>query len=341
MSIVHEDESYYCKINYSNNNGYIIEKKQKKKCLIAIGKCSRTYLYILYSGLFKLITLVILGDDNIRENGLGLFGFCPILYKYNFIQSIYIYFGYILLGLIFFYSKGADIKGIKNQKEKDNLNGKRSILQKEYIHYKGNKITKNTKTIIFLVCITFVFHIEIKKVLYILGFQFFNFWTLEIVFMLFLMRKFFIIDFYIHHKVSILFNIITCSTLLLIASFLPTSLLEENTGNSYQNTEKKLGNYSYCILLIVFFIFLSFIYSYSRTFSKILMQFKFISPYKLIIFFGITGFIVSSISSIIAIFIDYQDNIKNYYYSIKSVLDDGNYYKFYAEIFLVTPFFII
>ena len=134
-----------------------------------------------------------------------------------------------------------------------------------------------------LISLAFVFYIEIKKVLYIEGFQFFNFWTVEIIFLLFLLKKYFIIDFYYHHKVSIIFIISACSALLLTASILPNSLLNKNySENAYQNINDKLGSYFYCILIIILFVGLSFIYSYSRTYSKVLMQIKFVSPFKII-----------------------------------------------------------
>ena len=101
------------------------------------------------------------------------------------------------------------------------------------------------------------------------------------------MRKYFIMDFYFHHKVSIIFIISTCTILLLTASFLPNSLYDKNTGNAYKNIEVKLGSKFYSILFIFIFIALSFIYSFTRVYSKILMQIKFISPYKIIIMFGI------------------------------------------------------
>ena len=114
------------------------------------------------------------------------------------------------------------------------------------------------RTKIILVCLSFVIHIEVKKVLYIQGFQFFNFWTLEIVFILYLMRKYFTMDFYIHHKVSLIFIVSTVSATLFIASFLPSSISGEYEGNAYQNINHKLGSYFYCILFILLFMFLSF-----------------------------------------------------------------------------------
>ena len=80
------------------------------------------------------------------------------------------------------------------------------------------------------------------------------------------MNKYFILDFYLHHKVSIIFIISMCTTLLLIASFLPNSLLDKNSRNSYENIEVKLGSKFYSILFIFIFIALSFIYSFTRVY---------------------------------------------------------------------------
>ena len=198
--------------------------------------------------------------------------------------------------------------------------------------------TKNIKWEILLLCFAFVVQSETKKMLYKEGFQFFNFWTLEIIFMQFLMGRYFIIYFYAHHKISISFNVLIGSSILIIASFLPTSLSTENKGNSYQNINNKFGNYFYCILFILVFIVLSIIFCFSRIYSKVLMQIKFVSPYKIIFLFGITGIIISITSSLIAYSIDYEDNLINYFSELRSELDKGKTYKFYGEIFLVYPY---
>ena len=112
---------------------------------------------------------------------------------------------------------------------------------------------KISKLKLFLLGLAFVLYIEVKKVLYIEGFQFFNFWTVEIIFMLHFMRKYFVMDFYLHNKVSIIFIISICSILLLTASFLPTSLLGKISGNAYENIEIKL--------IVNFIVYYSFLFS--------------------------------------------------------------------------------
>ena len=74
----------------------------ENKKAISLGKCSRYYLLLLGSASCKFISLFLLGNT---KNDIGLFGFCSILKTFNFIQSIIIYFGYIIFGIIFLYFK--------------------------------------------------------------------------------------------------------------------------------------------------------------------------------------------------------------------------------------------
>ena len=187
----------------------------------------------------------------------------------------------------------------------------------------------------------YLWYIEIKKVLYIEGFQFFNFWTIEIIFLFLLLKKYFIIDFYKHQKVSIIFIIPACSALLLTASFLPTSLLDgEDEKNAFQNINDKLGSYFYCILFIILFVGLSFIYSYSRTYSKVLMQIKFVSPFKIIFVIGIVGLPISIIVSIVSYYLGYKkDNLFEYFEIMGKNKIEKETYKFWVEIFCVYPLF--
>ena len=153
------------------------------------------------------------------------------------------------------------------------------------------------------------------------------------------MKRYFIMDFYKHHKVSIIFNISVCSILLIIASLLPSSLMGDNSGNAYQNIEIKLGSKFYSILFIFIFLVLSCVYSFTRVYSKILMQIKFISPYKIILIIGIFGFIISIIASIVSYKINYIDNFYNFFSSMRNVLNGEKPYKFWVEIFCIYPLY--
>ena len=298
---------------------------------ISLGKCSRLYLYILGSVIFKFIESISLGYTNEQgKNKFSLYGFTPILNNFNYMKSIFTYVGYILFGTIFYliFSK----KQMKNAKKQ-----KKNLLPKGIIHNKTAKKSKKTFLQIFLFCFLFVFHIEIKKILYILDFQFFNIWTFDIFFMIFFLNKYFVVYFYKHQKYSIFFIILTSAVLLVISSILPFTKENGEYINSYQVAKKK-GSYFYSFPLVLFFIFLSFIYSFSRVIGKVLMQIKFISPYILIIFLGITGLIFTLICASISKNTNYEDSINGYLKNMKNKSEKSKY-EFYFEIFVVSPIF--
>ena len=306
-------------------------QKEEKKCFISIGRCSRLYLFILYSGGFKLFTILILGEQKNNNKGIGLFSFSPKMNNYNFYQGILTNLGYIIFGLIFYFWKGRINKKI--QSENKNLNLLVAKPKSKDI------IKKASKKTIFLVCITFVIYTESLNVLYINGFQFLDYWPTEILFILYLMKRYYKIDYYLHQKVSIIFIVTFCCTMLFIASFFSMPISTDKQINTYQNIENKFGNYLYCIPFIILFLLLNLIYSFSKTYSKILFEINFISPYILIICIGIIGLIATLSSSLISYIFNYYDNIINYFNDLGEVLDKNEKYMFYSEIFLVSPLF--
>ena len=309
--------------SFSSELQYDFIKDDKNEKLITYGECSRFYLYLLGATICKLISILILGG--LKDN-TSLFGFSPILNSYGNIQSIYTYIGFIIFSFIF--------RCIFKKNERK-FNQKRKAL---LIH--NNKSKQNFKKLyfqIFLVSFCFGFYSEALNILYGQGFQLLNYWTFETIFTFILIRKYFSFDVYSHHKCSIYFIVITCSIFLLIASLIPNSYGEEEKLNTYQFVKKKLGSYYYSIIFILFFIFLSFVFAYSRTYSKVLMQIKSVSYYTLIFSIGIIGLLITIISYIILYNINAENNILQYFSDLNSC--DRNY-KFYLEIFLIYPIFI-
>ena len=234
---------------------YSSELKNNNKCIISIGICSKFYFYILGSALFKLLSLIIISE-------IGLFGFVPILSSYYSILSLYTYFSFIIFGSIIHFCF----------KRKDYISHNKNALN--LLHVKIiNQDKKGTNLKFFLACIGFTIYNEIQIFLYSNGYHALDFWTFELVFTFLLMKKYFEVNIYGHHKCSIIFIIIICSILLFIATFLPN----DNKENQYQYVEKKLGNYFYSILISIVFMVLSFNYALSINYSKILMQSKFVS----------------------------------------------------------------
>ena len=294
---------------------------EKRKKLITIGECSKFYLYILGAALFQFISIFILGG---LEN-IGFFGIYPVLSTYRIIQSIYTYIGYIIFGIIYYFC----FRGKKRTNEENDeniLNFNENLLM-----YKSSNLYFQ----IFLVCFCYGLYLEIQNLLYNIGLEALNIWTFGTIFTFLLMKKYYPFDIYNHHKLSIIFISITSSIFIFISSFFPnSSSKDEEKLNTYQNVEKIFGSYYYSILIILLFIFVNFIFSYYVNFSKVLIQFKNMSLYKLIIFIGIFGLIISIIFSLIFGNIYYKYNILEYFLELKSSQN------IFIEIFVIYPIFI-
>ena len=133
--------------------------------------------------------------------------------------------------------------------------------------------------------------------MYLFDFDGLDFWIFDIIFTLFFMDTYFKLNYYSHQKFSMVFIIVINSILLIVYSFLKNTN-DEESENTYQIIEGITGNnYSFIFILLIF-IFLSCIFSYSRVKSKILMFINYISPYKIIYYIGIIGSIMTFIAFI-------------------------------------------
>ena len=299
--------------------------------LIVVGQCSKLYLYILGSVIFKFLDTVLMGYKK-NNTILSIYGFVPVFYDFKLIKGICKYFGYILFGSIFFsFSKCQQNKNKENKENKENEIKKKESL-KIVIHYKALTHSKKVYFQVLLFCFLVVFHSEVKKIIYAKGIKGFNIWTSDIIFMILLLNNSFKFSLFNHQKCSLLFIALTSTVLLIIASFLPSTGKNEN---SYDIATKK-GHELLALLFFVLFILLSLIYSFSRVLGKVLMQLKLMSPYFLIIFVGVTGLILSIFNSIILFYLDNHDNIIDYFSILNGKVVN---YEYYFEIIVVIPLY--
>ncbi len=192
-------------------------------CLITIGKCSRFYLYILGSIIFKFIDAALIGYINRKEKEYSLYGFVPVLYKYESIKGVYINLMCILCGSLLncIQKKKKQFKKKTKVKERKDLKG--------LIHNKNFNLPTTNLCSIFLFCFLYFSHNETKKYLYANGFRGFNIWTFDIIFMIFFLRKSFKFNLYKHQKCSLLFITCTATILLIVLSFLPSYRFNKNS----------------------------------------------------------------------------------------------------------------
>ena len=266
---------------------------------IGCGKCSKSYIYILLG--FVLKTL----DDNFftftsvaPKMETNIFGINPVLSKHMLIQNFYKYISFIIGGTIFLF---IIIK--KNTKEQKTRNFLLSDIKASssfrelprLLQYKKDPIHKPILEII-IVSMIYVLHFEVLDILYTFKISNLSFWTLEILFIIIFLKKYFVIKFYNFQKCSFIFFVSSVTLLLMVSINLPLKVTEQNQTKCY-DILFSLVDKKY-ILFILAFIFINFNHafiSYARVKAKVLMDFKYIYPYTLIFFIGIFGIIITSI----------------------------------------------
>ena len=275
------------------------------KNYIDIGEFSKLYLFIFYSILCKSIGDFILSFDNFDYTlDLSLFGFKSILSRHILIQSFYKYLSFIVFGLIF-YMFSTKKTANKTSKNNETINNSRTAMgqQSVLIYNKKSLISNISKFDFLIVSIIYVVYLELINITYTLGFHSADLWPFNIVFTSLFMKIIFKKKIFIHQICSLSFIFIVNITISLIAGY---------RSDVFKTAEDMLGSKILCLLIYLMYIGISFLISFARVKCKSLMEFKFISPYKIIFFIGIIGFILTSI----ILFICEFNNIETTYISI-------------------------
>lgn len=340
------------------------------ECIIGLGNCSKYYLYILGNAIARCIrdSLLDLKVDG-TNGGIGLFNFSPILNDHPLIQSFYKYISLFLGGIIVLKILEKKVKNKEVEIQEDEK-PKKNIKNKELlgllIHNKRYSLSKEIPYfMLFLVCLLFVFHDELIKFLYLLNLKGLDFWTFDILFILYFMKKSFPVNLYKHQLYSILFIIITNTIPLVISSFLPYTNHDDSKVkilsdfNTYETVKLLTDSYYFAIFFLLLFISLSFSVSFSRVRTKVFMDFYYIVPYSIIIGVGFIGSILTGLALLIVTFIKcrgdykgdyctenkegefYYDNFILYYQNIINKFEKSKYYEILMEILVVNPIFFL
>jgi len=330
--------------------------------IIGFGRCSKYLIFILGTVIFKTLNNFIFENQINPKSKGGLFGFTPVLSHHLYVQYLYKYISFIIGGIIFEY-----VLYKKSQTKRESTNDTKSteeILTHQttmliYNEQDENNLKKNHE--ILLVCLSYCLSYEIIGILYVFGFDRIEIWTCEIIFILYFMKKYFRIKIYNFKKLALFIILGPTSILLLTSSFLPftshdSSQDKSRDENAYEEIEAITGSKLYSIPLSIFFIILEIFLSYSRVKAKVLMDLRYLSPYLIIFYIGISGSILILIILIILSLFNCSDGIANicmvrdmnnetllyidnaiiYFQELR---ETGN--RMYIEIFLIIPFYLI
>ena len=272
-------------------------------CLISCGNCSTLYLYIFYRIICKGLKDLIVNDKIEIQ-----------LKNHIVIMSIYKYLGFIFFGFLFYTIKNRD----KKDKIKIEKVGKK--FNTELIHYQRKNASNFSIFRLMITCLLYALFLEFIVISYFLGFHDLDLWIFNIAFALLFLSKYYSINLYKHHLYSLGFIFFTNLILLIIKSNL-------GDNNVYKTVEDIFHHKGFSILIIFLFILNSLSISFTRVLTKVFMEIKYISYYRIIFFIGAFGLILSSFLLIISPIFFSDCNLKK-----NSGKDIGNFLKYFQDI---------
>ena len=304
-------------------------------CCIGFGKCSYFYFYLFGAILTNAIKRELLNIDSF------------ILKQFLQLQSIYRYFSYILFGLLFNWILVRYLHKKKRKEDNNEEINRRKLSRTKTLNTLiYNNILKFPKKDIFsciFVCFIYILHLESLKIVGYFNLGSLNIWTAHIGFIIIFMNIYFPQNIYKHQLYSMIFVIIL-DTILIFAS---TFFDYDDNKNIYQ-----VKGIVLCNCVILFYICITFIFSYAEVKTKILIDLKYLSPYIIIILVGLIGFIINTIVALIFEFygnectdlsdinINCYANVSSYFDILKNIFNN-NPKEFYIEIFFFSIFFMI
>ena len=261
---------------------------------IGFGKFNLHYAFIFSLVFFKFVSDYLEGfnEKNYynrpKREEFGDFG--SIFAYHPLFRDFMFFFGATTCGIIlyFFYRK--------NEKSKDGL------IALEHIQTIRNQLFKEKKYSYYLdlSIISFIFGLNIALRTFLMSMKFdAGFWTLEILFVIYLSIKILKVKFGNHQKVTIFILAFILFSLQIIASFLPGSdhnCKDEkcfdkylNDNNLYIFITKKFGHFGYIFLILLVYILNFIMRDFSWVRLKFLMDIKSIPLFKILLFIGIFG----------------------------------------------------
>ena len=312
---------------------------------IHCGEWNKNNKYIFYTALCAFLTNYIYGftfSDYLDEIRFPIKDKDKDNNKNNdnnhiIINFFFRYFGLLLFSFILYYIY------IKNNISKTNL--ERNILFKsssiKLIYNNSQESTKNkifiSPLFILLIMIIMVLQEISEEIFYKSNLRALDFWMLELPLLSYFNLTYFNVEIYRHHKLVIYLNLIICGISKIIYLIYSYNNYENNDNND-KNIKSVFKCYNDYWEVIPFGIITYFIIMISRAFAlneiKVLMEYKYISPIKLLIIYGIIGAVITTIIGLISSF--FECNSINSSLDLKICKTKYNE-KYYLENFKIWP----
>jgi len=262
---------------------------------IKFGDYNANYKYIIIACFFNYLTDFIFGDikeililsESINEN-------IRDFSRHAVIKDILNYLGIISISFILYkYNKKKSSTSIKNNENDNNIknNSSEILIINNEIKDKINININISFLNLFLILSYWVLIDHIARIINSL--MIFDYCMFELLFISFITSKILKTEIYIHQKIGIFINSLCC-LILGILRFI--YVIEEKSDNFN-------AKYAWFIpISIIIYMFIISSTSYIYTKLKFYMDLKFISHTKLLILYGIIGFLFSIITCAIETF---------------------------------------
>ena len=264
---------------------------------IGCGKCNIYYAYIFALVLFKFLSDYLEGfnekeyynrkDDETFVDFALLFGYHPLMK--NLVYALSALISGIILYIIYLKNEG-------NRRDSFTIETALSIKsqifgQKNYYIYFDIILTS------FIYVMNFILRTFLASLRFDAGF-----WTIEIIFIIYLSYKILKNKIGNHQIVTIIILAIISFSIQVVNSFLPKTnhnckdetCLDEHISdnNLYVFIAKKFGNYGYIVLILFFYILHFMMRDYSWVRLKYLLDIKSKPMFKILLYIGIIGCIL-------------------------------------------------
>jgi hypothetical protein len=315
---------------------------------IGCGKFNRKYFFILLAVLSKLISQLGIGLKYSVFDGINIFNInlVPITY---FTTS---FFFSSIIGIIGLYLNHKSLK--KNENTSKKITNKNEIFYIVTVYNPGNLCEKIR--IQLILGIIFVFTETFDQLFYSEGLGGLDYWMFDIIYIYIFMSKYMKMRILPHQKYSLYLCLISSFIFKFISNFLDSHTLENGKEDNVCNyVYKKYKDQWISIpIIMISFIIMLIIRAYGNTKLKYSMDILFLSPYRVLMVYGIFGLIFCIIYIISSIFIklkplgtidEFLENIKNIFaLSCSIIYGIFNSFKILFDILIIknlSPFHML
>ena len=262
----------------------------KKYC--ELGECSTSYIYILFTNLFFFFKSSVLNLGELSFDTLiNIFGIETVISKHVLIKLLLEYLGYIIFGLI---SQKILIKKKIFKKEEEEKESKNRSRKSNFLIFQVENFDKKTLLPLLIASSTFALQLIIRSILSYCSVWMLDLWIFNIIFISFFMTRIFKVRIYKHQLYSLIFIFIVSLILLITAS-----CIKIDGVSDYDSINNLYGSYFFVLLFYLVYLILSSLICFSQVKQKQLMDFTYVSPFKILIVIGIFSSIFVSIALIV------------------------------------------